>query len=64
MIKVLAHGNKYDWAVCPECGCIFEYSTEDVHESQPSTIGLIAGEVFNKEVRCPECGYRIPVRKK
>ena len=60
MINVLAHGNKYEQAVCPKCGCIFEYSAEDVHKNT-KTIGLIAWDVVYKEVKCPECGCGITV---
>ena len=60
MIKVLAHGNQHLQAVCPNCGCVFEYSAEDVHREQ-KTVGLIAWDVIIRVVRCPECGFRINV---
>ena len=55
MIKVLAHGKQQQQAVCPKCGCVFEYSAEDVYKEQ-RTVGLIAFDVFVEAVKCPECG--------
>lgn len=60
MIKVLAHGNQHLQAVCPKCGCRFEYSLEDVYRKQ-TTVGLIAWDVIMKMVKCPECGFEIQV---
>lgn len=60
MIKVLAHGNQHLQAVCPRCGCVFEYGAEDVHSKQ-ETVGLIAWDVITKEVKCPECDLGIRV---
>ena len=60
MIKVLAHGNQHLQAVCPKCGCFFEYNTEDI-ESELKTFGLIAWDVITKVVKCPECGFKIQV---
>ena len=60
MIKVLAHGNQHLQAVCPKCGCFFEYETEDVYSKQ-TTVGLIAWDVITREVKCPECGMGIQV---
>ncbi len=61
MIKVLAHGNQHLQEVCPKCGCLFEYSAEDVYEKK-ITVGLIAWDVITKVVKCPECGLEITIR--
>ena len=63
MIKVLAHGNQHLQAVCPKCGCFFEYGTEDI-----CLVRLIPAKGITKypihswkEVKCPECGFEIQV---
>lgn len=60
MIKVLAHGNQHLQAVCPKCGCVFEYNADDVYRKQ-RTVGLIAWDVIMKMVKCLECGFEIQV---
>ena len=63
MIKVLAHGNQHLQAVCPRCGCFFEYSSEDIHATQvccPGTESISNPVVWN-EVKCPECNLGIRV---
>ena len=64
MIKVLAHGNQHLQAVCPRCGCLFEYETEDIYSVQMIPADNKGNKYFIrtwKEVRCPECGFGINV---
>ena len=63
MIKVLAHGNQHLQAVCPKCGCFFEYETEDIYAVQMFQKGKRGYENIHswKEVKCPECGFGIQV---
>ena len=63
MIKILAHGNQHLQAVCPKCGCFFEYGTEDIHAVQMYEPGKksITNTIVWNEVRCPECNLGIKV---
>ena len=63
MIKVLAHGNQHLQAVCPRCGCFFEYDREDIHATQVCAPGKesISNPVVWNEVNCPECNLGIRV---
>lgn len=63
MIKVLAHGNQHLQAVCPKCGCFFEFESEDIQSVQ-----MFPPDTANRErmmswkmVKCPECGFEIQV---
>ena len=48
-IKVIKHGAKVFKAICPICGCEFEYEYEDLRRE--------CG--FVKFVMCPDCGEMI-----
>ena len=48
-IKVIKHGTKVFRAVCPICGCEFEYEYEDLKTEYG----------FVKEVKCPDCGNTV-----
>lgn len=50
MIQVLKHGNQYGWyrATCPECGCEFVFSCNDLQEK-------IRYGYVERVVQCPEC---------
>lgn len=63
MIKVLAHGNQHLQAVCPRCGCFFEYETEDINTIQAYTPGSKTAylDLNWKIVKCPECRFDIQV---
>ena len=63
MIKVLAHGNQHLQAVCPKCGCFFQYETEDIETIQKYTPGSRTAylDLNWKIVKCPECGFDIQV---
>lgn len=57
-IKILKHGKKNFITVCPECGCKFEYETEDLEIDH--SICLTSYPVrYNRVVACPECGKKI-----
>jgi len=43
-IKVIKHGAKVFKAICPICGCEFEYEYEDILRD------------YFKQVKCPDCG--------
>lgn len=45
-IKVIKHGTKVFRAVCPICGCEFEYEYEDLKTEYG----------FVRQVKCPDCG--------
>jgi len=45
-IKVIKHGETKFRAICPTCGCEFEYEFED----------LVNQYDFIKQVKCPDCG--------
>lgn len=62
MIKVLAHGNQHLPAVCPKCGCFFEFEPEDIHSVQMIPQDNNKFPIHSwKEVKCPECGFKIQV---
>jgi predicted RNA-binding Zn-ribbon protein involved in translation (DUF1610 family) len=44
-IKIIKHGEKVFKAVCPVCGCAFEYEYEDILK-----------EYSPKTILCPDCG--------
>jgi hypothetical protein len=48
-IKVIKHGTKVFRAVCPICGCEFEYEYEDLKTEYG----------FVREVKCPDCGNMV-----
>jgi len=48
-IKVIKHGTKVFRAVCPLCGCEFEYEYEDLKTEYG----------FVREVKCPDCGNTV-----
>jgi hypothetical protein len=48
-IKIIKHGAKTFKAVCPVCGCEFEYEYEDLKKEYG----------FVKFVLCPDCGEMI-----
>lgn len=48
-IKIIKHGKETFKAVCPICGCEFEYEFEDL----TTQYGIA------KQVVCPDCGERI-----
>lgn len=57
-IKVIEHGKKNFTKVCPECGCKFEYESEDLEIDR--SICLTSYPVrYNRVVTCPECGRKI-----
>ena len=56
-IKVIKHGSRVFKAICPICGCEFEYEVEDLKE-EADTESL----TYNAKVRivkCPDCGEKI-----
>ena len=53
-IKVIKHGNKVFTAVCPICGCEFEYEVEDLVETDDKESLTYGAKV--RAVKCPECG--------
>lgn len=52
MIKVITHGEKKFQAVCPLCGCTFEYELEDTKKGE----GVFSNTYY---VTCPDCGETI-----
>ena len=60
-IKVIRHGNKIFTAVCPICGCEFEYEVEDLVETDDKESLTYGAKV--RTVKCPECGEVIKHRE-
>ena len=59
-IKIIKHGDKKVFTtVCPDCGCEFEYSTDDL-ETDWSIIYMTTYSCqYSRYVKCPECGMKI-----
>ena len=58
MIKVLAHGDQHLQAVCPRCGCFFEFDREDIQHAQ-SFCPESSWQGDHSWIPCPECGARL-----
>lgn len=53
MIKVIKHGNTHKRIECPRCGCIFEFTGDDVY---PVGLG-------KHMVECPECEFEMNLKR-
>ena len=59
MINILKHGNKKKFTVtCPDCGCEFEYETEDLKADYSLCLTSYPGQ-YRRYIVCPECGKMI-----
>lgn len=54
-IKIIKHGASKFKAICPVCGCEFEYDLEDIISEQYSLLD----QIHIKQVKCPDCGELI-----
>ena len=55
MKRIIEHGDRFEEdeeAICPICGCCFEYTNSDVEKAD---IDYTRSCIF---VTCPECGAR------
>lgn len=48
MINIIRHGYKIYRVTCLSCGCIFEFTDDDIYAAQSSN-----GNYF--QVKCPDC---------
>ena len=55
-MKVLRHGDTIKKTECPECHCVFIYSTQN----DIRYIGTV-NAMTEKYVECPECACRVEV---
>lgn len=52
MINIIRHGNKIYKVTCPTCGCIFEFTDEDIDIAETSNGDYV-------QIRCPDCNRAI-----
>ena len=52
MIKIIKHGTQIYTVTCRRCGCIFEFTQEDINDEVSSNGGYVS-------INCPDCNYRI-----
>ncbi len=52
MIRVIKHGTQIYTVTCRRCGCVFEFTNEDIVDEQSDN-----GEYVS--IRCPDCQNRI-----
>ena len=52
MINIIRHGNKIYKVTCGGCGCIFEFTDEDIIPAETANGDYV-------QVRCPDCNKAI-----
>ena len=60
-LRIIKHGNKYSKnkiAICPLCGCEFEYDSNDT-EIDKTFCFTSFPPTYKTYVKCPECGAKI-----
>lgn len=60
-MRIIKHGNKYSKnkiAICPLCGCEFEYDNNDT-EIEKSFCFMTYPPTYKTYVKCPECDKEI-----
>ena len=58
-IKIIKHGEKKKFTkTCPDCGCEFEFETEDLKTDYEFCLTSYPGQ-YRRYVLCPECGKKL-----
>jgi DNA-directed RNA polymerase subunit RPC12/RpoP len=60
-LKIIKHGNKYSKnkiAICPLCGCEFEYDNNDAKIEKAFYFTLFPLQ-YKAYIKCPECNKKI-----
>lgn len=60
-LKIIKHGNKYSKnkiAICPLCGCEFEYDNNDAKIEKAFYFTLFPLQ-YKTYIKCPECNKEI-----
>ena len=60
-LKIIKHGNKYSKnkiAICPLCGCEFEYDNNDAKIEKAFYFTLFPRQ-YKAYIKCPECNKEI-----
>lgn len=52
MIRVIKHGKKIYTVTCRRCGCVFEFTNDDINDNHSSNGDYVS-------INCPECDNRI-----
>lgn len=60
-LRIIKHGSKYSEnkiAICPLCGCEFEYDNNDT-EIEKTFCFTSFPPTYKTYIKCPECGAKI-----